>query len=103
MLRKFAAGICALLVAGLGAGTASAGELTGNGKVTGARTHASSICAYSGQNDDPTAPLSFDPLVAPNGPGGRTQSFGRNVTLGLDPHVFNPGDACGRDTNPNRL
>jgi hypothetical protein len=101
--RKFAAGICALLVAGLGAGTASAGELTGNGEPTGARTHASSICAYSGQNDHPEAPLSLEPDVAPNGPGGRTQSFGQNVKLGADPHVFNPGDACGHDTNPNRL
>jgi hypothetical protein len=102
-VRKFAAAACAVLVVSLGAGTASAGELTGNGKVTGARTNASSICAYSGQNDHPEAPLSLDPSVAPNGPGGRTQSFGQDVRLGLDPRSFNPGDACGRDTNPNRL
>jgi hypothetical protein len=66
MLRKFAAGACAVLVGSLGAGTASAGELTGNGKVTGARTNASSICAYS--------LLSGQRHVSPGGPArtGRT-------------------------------
>jgi hypothetical protein len=103
LLRKWAAGICAVLVVSLSAGTASAGELTANGKLTGARTHSNSICAYSGQNDHPEAPLSLDLNVAPNGPGGRTQSFGQDVKLGLDPHVFNPGDACGPGTNPNHL
>jgi hypothetical protein len=65
--------------------------------------HANSICAYSGQNDHPDAPLSLDPLIAPDGPGGVSQSFGQDVKLGLDPRSFNPGDACGPGTNPHRL
>jgi hypothetical protein len=46
--------------------------------------HANSICVFSGRNDDPGAPLSLDPSVAPNGPGGVSQSFGQDVKLGLD-------------------
>ena len=68
----------------------------------GRPTHANSICVFSGQNDDPTAPLSLDRTIAPNGPGGKSQSFGQDVKLGLDPHVVNPGSACGPGTNPDR-
>ena len=102
--KKTTAAFCALLVAGLGTSTAFAGELTGgkDPRPTGARTNANSICAYSGQNDDPTAPLSLDETIAPNGPGGVSQSFGQDVKLGLDPRAFNPGDACGPGTNPHR-
>ena len=102
MRQKLAAATCAAVVASVGVSTAFAGELTGNGKPTGARTHANSICAYSGQNDHPDAPMSLDVTIAPNGPGGRSQSFGQDVKLGLDPHMLNPGDACGPGTNPNR-
>jgi hypothetical protein len=54
MTRRFnrlalAASAAALAVA-LGAGSAFAGEITGNGK-TLEPLHANSICAYSGQND----------------------------------------------------
>jgi hypothetical protein len=102
--HKSTAAICAAaILAGLSAGTAFAGEITGSGKPTAGPAHASSICVFSGQNDDPTAPLSLDPTIAPNGPGGQSQSFGQDVKLGLDPHAFNPGDACGRGTNPDRL
>jgi hypothetical protein len=39
----------------------------------------------------------------PNGPGGMSQSFGQDVKLKLaNPHEFNPGDACGPGTNPDR-
>jgi hypothetical protein len=44
--------LCALGLAGLSAGSAAAGEITGNGNPTSARLHANSICAFSGQNDD---------------------------------------------------
>jgi hypothetical protein len=101
--HKATAAICAAILAGLSAGGAFAGEITGNGKPTAGPTHANSICVFSGQNDDPTAPLSLDPTVAPNGPGGHSQSFGQDVKLGLDPHVINPGSACGPGTNPDRL
>lgn len=82
------------------AGSASAGEITGSGKPTAGPDHANSICVFSGQNDDPTAPLDGS---GPNGPGGHSQSFGQDVRLGLiDPHQFNPGDACGPGSNPDR-
>jgi hypothetical protein len=68
----------------------------------GAQTHANSICVFLGQNDDPTAPLSLDLTVAPNGPGGVSQSFGQDVKIGLDPRSFNPGDACRGFSNPFR-
>jgi hypothetical protein len=92
----------AAVVASATAGTARAGEITGNGKATAGPAHASSICVFSGKNDDPTAPLSLDLSVAPNGPGGVSQSFGQDVKLGLDPHVLNPGMTCGRGSNPDR-
>lgn len=100
--RKSTTAICAVMLAGLGAGTAFAGELTGSGKPTAGPAHANSICVFSGQNDDPTAPLTLDETVAPNGPGGVSQSFGQDVRLGLDPHAFNPGDACGPGSNQAR-
>jgi hypothetical protein len=103
MRRKIAAALCTAAVASLSASTALAGEVTGTGEVTGARVHANSVCAYSGQNDDPGAALSLDLTIAPNGPGGVSQSFGQDVKLGLDPRAFNPGAACGPGTNPHRL
>src|SRR5438067_10241038 len=91
--------LCTVAVGGATAGAAFAGEITGNGKPTAGPTHANSICVFSGKNDDPTAPLSLDLSVAPNGPGGVSQSFGQDVKLGLDPHLFNPGDACRGGSN----
>ena len=103
MLRKkltFGAVLSMVAVTGVSAGVASAGEETGNGKPTGGPPHANSICVFSGQNDDPTAPLDGS---GPNGPGGRTQSYGQDIKLGLaDPHIFNPGDACRGGSNPAR-
>lgn len=100
------AAACAGLLAGASAGAAFAGEITGNGKPTQGPAHASSICVFSGQNDDPTAPIiSANPIpgVAPNGPGGRTQNFGQDVRHGLinPSDGFTPGDACGHGTNPD--
>jgi hypothetical protein len=88
---------CAIAVAALSAASAFAGEITGNGKPTQGPAHANSICVFSGQNDDPTAPLD-----GPNGPGGKSQSYGQDVKLGLiSPHDFNPGDACRGGSNPD--
>ena len=98
-LSRIAAGTCAIVIAGISAGTAFAGEITGSGKPTGAPSHANSICVFSGQNDDPGAPLSLDLTIAPNGPGGHSQSFGQDVKIGLDPRTFNPGDACRGGSN----
>jgi len=73
---------------GLGAGAALAGEVTGNGKPTGAPAHSNSICSFSGQNDGEPPP-------------GRVQSYGQDVKAGrADPHAFNPGDACQGGSNP---
>jgi hypothetical protein len=103
MLRKkatFAAAVFVVAIAGANAGSAFAGEITGNGKPTGGPAHANSICVFSGKNDDPTAPLDGS---GPNGPGGVSQSYGQDVKLGLvDPHSFNPGDACRGGSNPDR-
>jgi hypothetical protein len=101
--KAIAAAVFAGAIFGVvGAGAAFAGEITGSGKPTAGPDHANSICVFSGHNDDPTAPLSLDRSIAPNGPGGQSQSFGQDVKLGLDPHVVNPGDACGPGTNPDR-
>jgi len=89
--------LVALAVTGASAGAAFAGEVTGNGKPTAGPTHANSVCVFSGHNDDPAAPLDGS---GPNGPGGQSQSYGQENKLGLvDPHEFNPGDACRGGSN----
>jgi hypothetical protein len=98
MGRKYLlAAVCAAAIAGAGANAALAGEITGNGRSL-EPLHAKSICAFSGQNDDP---LGLDPE---NGPPGRTQSYGQDVRSGaLDPTdkatELRPGFLC----NPNNL
>jgi len=97
-----AVAVCATAVVGVGAGTAFAGEVTGpsgSGEPTGAPLHANSACVFSWLNDDPNAPLTLDLSIAPNGPGGQSQSYGQDVKLGLSPHEFNPGDACRDASN----
>jgi hypothetical protein len=83
------AALCAVVFAAVSAGSAFAGEVTGNGDPTGAVEHSNSICSFSGQNDG-------------NPPPGRVQSYGQDVKAGrADPHVFNPGDACQGGSNPH--
>lgn len=85
----------AAMVLSLTASLALAGEVTGSGKNID-QNQGRSWCSFSGLNDDPGAPLDGS---GPNGPGGKSQSFGQDVKLGLaDPHAGNPGVAC----NPNR-
>jgi hypothetical protein len=96
-----AVAVCALVLSP--ATAAFAGEITGTGAPTAGPTHANSICVFSGQNDDPTALLTLDETIAPNGPGGVSQSFGQDVKIGLTPQLFNPGAACGPGSNPDRL
>ena len=87
----------AAMVLGLTASVAMAGEVTGSGKNSD-QNQGKSWCSFSGHNDDPGAPLDGS---GPNGPGGRSQSFGQDVKLGLaDPHQFNPGVACNPNRNP---
>ena len=85
---------CGVVLAAASGSAAFAGEVTGNGKDTGAVEHANSICVFSGKNDNPDRPLTgFDP-------GGVSQSYGQENRLGLqDPRMFNPGDACRGGSN----
>ena len=91
------AAICAA-VAGLSAVPALAGEVTGvDGKATKGPANANSICVFSGKNDNPGGSLE-------DGPGGQSQSYGQENRLGLvDPHLFNPGDACRGGSNFARV
>ena len=76
-----ATAVSVVVLAAASASAASAGELTGDGEPTAGPTDANSICVFSGKNDDPTAPLSLDRSIAPNGPGGVSQSFGQDVKI----------------------
>ncbi|OGO51499.1 MAG: hypothetical protein A2Z32_03410 [Chloroflexi bacterium RBG_16_69_14] len=78
----------AAVVLTLSAGAALAGEITGNGKSL-KPLHANSICAFSGQNDDPEEEFPF---------GGRVQSYGYSVVRnGLKAVAPSPGFACNGD------
>jgi len=91
--KSFLAAAVVAAVAGFSAAPALAGEVTGSGKKED-QNQGKSWCSFSGLNDDPTAPLD-----GPNGPGGKSQSFGQENKLGIaDPHEGNPGTFC----NPNK-
>jgi hypothetical protein len=56
--RIVAAAICAVGVVSLSAGSAFAGEITGNGKFTPVHEHiAASECSFSGREDTADSPL----------------------------------------------
>lgn len=81
------AAVCAVAVGGLG-GPASAGEITGNGKLK--EVKGKSACAYSGQNDGYHIPeLAEDEADART----RVQSFGQIVRQ-IGPIGGIPGSAC---------
>jgi len=83
---------CGVVIAGASASAAFAGEVTGNGKRTGAEEHANSICVFSGKNDDPD---STDPMD----PGGVAQSYGYSVVnAGGKAFAPSPGEACNGHT-----
>jgi hypothetical protein len=85
----------AILLAGA-AGTASAGEVTGNGKGTEGPAHANSICVFSGQEDGEEG--------GPTGPGTPPQNWGHaKEFFGTTPadrkaSGLHPGDACNGHT-----
>ena len=93
MRKRLAVALCATAVVGLTAGSAFAGEITGNGKwIAGtedAPLNGKSECAYSGQNDE------FH--LFPNEDWPRTQSWGQ-VVVEFVPVVGGgagvPGFAC---------
>src|SRR3954464_7814871 len=91
--RSTIAASLSVLAVGASAGSAFAGERTGNGKPTPIRFTANSVCAFSGQNDNPTNPLDIPDA------GGVSQSYGQLGRLGViatffdaTPATFNPGD-----------
>ena len=67
-----------------GAVSAQAGEVNGNGDPIPGAHRASSICAFSGQNDNPDDPFE----------GGRVQSYGQIVKAGFKAEVPSPGQVC---------
>ncbi|HEU5491247.1 MAG TPA: hypothetical protein VFU84_10680 [Gaiellaceae bacterium] len=87
-------------VAGLSAGSAFAGEVTGNGKKTpigqaseeGGPPHASSICSFSGQNDGEPPPGRKAEHVQN---WGQIPKEVRDVIAEEGEH---PGDACNGHT-----
>jgi hypothetical protein len=81
-----AAGLGSVALVAVGATSASAGEITGNGKPTQGPAHANSICVYSGLNDDTVE----EP--------GRTQSYGQVVRAGFKALAPSPGEACNGHT-----
>jgi len=83
--RAFVIGVCAVAIGQVTAGSAFAGEVTGNGDPTGATEHANSICVFSGKNDNPTEAFPF---------GGVSQSYGQLVSKGLKDLFPSPGVAC---------
>jgi hypothetical protein len=101
MRKIFAAAFSAVILAGLGASAASAGEVKGppgtglrtqeqvDAIRTAAPSHSNSICSYSGLND----------LIAGQGPTDfHVQSPGQDVRNGGAPGL--PGQFCGGGSNP---
>jgi len=86
----FAVAVCTAALAAVGGGPAFAGEVKGHGNGdTAAPDHANSICAFSGQNDNPSDPFPE---------GGRTQSFGQIVSK-VGPLGGVPGQECRGGSN----
>jgi hypothetical protein len=103
-IKSIAATIgCVAAIAGAGAGSAFAGEATGNfgtdhGKnsqttpIASPGTVAQSICAFSGQN-----PERFLPPTDPDFEAGRVQNWGHTDRASLPPS-FQPGSSCNGHT-----
>jgi hypothetical protein len=98
MRRVLAAVGCTVAIMGLGAGSAFAGEITGNGKwIAGSEAaplNGKSECAYSGQNDT----YSGDPSVPDADGFTRSQSWGQVARHAQGALGGVPGTAC----NPHK-
>ena len=75
------------------AGTASAGEITGNGKPTQGPAHANSICAFSGLEDGDGAGFP-GPGGAPPQNWGHSKAFFGATPAERKASGFQPGDSC---------
>jgi hypothetical protein len=104
--RFLAVAACVAAVVGVGASSALAGEITGNGQYiagsNAALLNGKSDCAYSGQEDLQYVDTNGDPLATPTkGVPGHAQSWGqldRATRDYLTSIGLNPGIAC----NPTR-
>ena len=96
--RMLAVAGCTAAVVGLGAGSAFAGEITGNGKwIAGspdAPLHGKSICSFSGQNDNWQL---GNPVPDEDG-FTRTQSWGQVARHANGALGGVPGTACNPST-----
>lgn len=101
MKRLVTGCVVALAFVLAGAGAANAGEATGNGGEAQGASHASSECAFSGQDTEDSLegnPPGFDDdMLAMRGSQKHgyhgIQSYGMFVSAGIDVGV-NPGMAC---------
>jgi hypothetical protein len=103
MRKKLLAATCTAVIAALTASPALASEVIGppgSGTLNlAARSHANSICVFSGLNDNPGS-------TNPEDPGGIVQSYGFSfVSQGLKAAVPSPGDTvedggCRGGSNP---
>ena len=79
------------------AGTASAGEINGNGQPPGGEglgaAHANSICAFSGLEDGDGGPFP-GPGGAPPQNWGHSKSFFGSTPAERKASGFQPGDSC---------
>jgi hypothetical protein len=96
-LRTAAATVFATaILLGGAAGTACAGEITGNGKPTQGPAHANSICTFSGLEDGDGAGFP-GPGGAPPQNWGHVQQAERDAgatPADLKASGFQPGDSC---------
>ena len=82
----------AILLGGA-ASTASAGEITGNGKPTKGPAHANSICVFSGLEDGDGAGFPGPGGAPPQNWGHSKEAFGATPAE-RKASGFQPGDSC---------
>jgi hypothetical protein len=93
-LRTAAATVFATaILLGGAASTASAGEITGNGKPTQGPAHANSICTFSGLEDGDGAGFP-GPGGAPPQNWGHSKEFFGATPAERKASGFQPGDSC---------
>ena len=93
-LRTAAATVFATaILLGGAASTASAGEITGNGKPTQGPAHANSICVFSGLEDGDGAGFP-GPGGAPPQNWGHSKEFFGATPADRKASGFQPGDSC---------
>ena len=93
-LRTAAATVFATaILLGGAASTASAGEITGNGKPTQGPAHANSICTFSGLEDGDGAGFPGPGGAPPQNWGHSKEEFGATPAE-RKASGFQPGDSC---------